>query len=160
MATGSLDANGIWLYGEDDSEPTSSALLNKLGNSISDKFDGGLPVANGGTGATTAADAKTNLGVQQRISAGITTGNATAAGNSGGLYWSALTTVTFPVGRFSAAPIVTTTTDGAGSVTWPTLGGTPTTTNFIFFNIRVGSNPGALNVHWHAIQMTPTTGAG
>ena len=51
MATGSLDANGIWLYGEDDSEPTASALLNKLGNSISDKFDGGLPVANGGTGA-------------------------------------------------------------------------------------------------------------
>jgi hypothetical protein len=37
MATGSLDANGIWIYGEDDSEPTFSALLNKLGDSTSDQ---------------------------------------------------------------------------------------------------------------------------
>jgi hypothetical protein len=35
MATGSLDANGIWQYGEDDSEATASALLNKLGASVS-----------------------------------------------------------------------------------------------------------------------------
>jgi hypothetical protein len=36
MATGALDANGIWIYGEDDSEPTFSGLLNKLGDSTSD----------------------------------------------------------------------------------------------------------------------------
>lgn len=36
MATGALDANGIWIYGEDDSEATFSALLNKLGDSTSD----------------------------------------------------------------------------------------------------------------------------
>ena len=36
MATGALDANGIWIYGEDDSETTFSALLNKLGDSTSD----------------------------------------------------------------------------------------------------------------------------
>lgn len=36
MATGSLDAQGIWIYGEDDSEATFSALLNKLGDSTSD----------------------------------------------------------------------------------------------------------------------------
>jgi hypothetical protein len=36
MATGALDANGIWQYGEDDSETTASALLNKLGSSTSD----------------------------------------------------------------------------------------------------------------------------
>lgn len=35
MATGALDANGIWQYGEDDSETTFSALLNKLGASTS-----------------------------------------------------------------------------------------------------------------------------
>lgn len=63
MATGALDANGIWLYGEDDSEPTASALLNKLGNSVSDKFDGGLPIASGGTGATTVAGAQDSLRV-------------------------------------------------------------------------------------------------
>jgi hypothetical protein len=38
MATGSLDANGIWIYGEDDSEATFSALLNKLGDSTSDQI--------------------------------------------------------------------------------------------------------------------------
>jgi hypothetical protein len=36
MATGSFDANGIWLYGEDDSEATFSALLNKGMSSVSD----------------------------------------------------------------------------------------------------------------------------
>jgi hypothetical protein len=36
MATGALDANGVWIYGEDDSETTFSALLNKLGDSVSD----------------------------------------------------------------------------------------------------------------------------
>lgn len=35
MATGALDANGIWQYGEDDSEPTFSGLLNKLAGSTS-----------------------------------------------------------------------------------------------------------------------------
>lgn len=35
MATGALDANGIWQYGEDDSEATFSALLNKLASSTS-----------------------------------------------------------------------------------------------------------------------------
>jgi hypothetical protein len=35
MATGAPDSNGIWIYGEDDSEATFSALLNKLGNSAS-----------------------------------------------------------------------------------------------------------------------------
>lgn len=35
MATGALDANGIWQYGEDDNEPTFSGMLNKLGGSTS-----------------------------------------------------------------------------------------------------------------------------
>lgn len=35
MATGALDANGIWQYGEDDSETTFSALLNKVASSTS-----------------------------------------------------------------------------------------------------------------------------
>lgn len=36
MATGALDANGVWIYGEDDSELTFSALLNKGMESVSD----------------------------------------------------------------------------------------------------------------------------
>ncbi len=35
MATGALDANGIWQYGEDDSNTTFSALLNRLASSVS-----------------------------------------------------------------------------------------------------------------------------
>lgn len=35
MATGALDVNGIWQYGEDDSNATFSALLNRLGSSTS-----------------------------------------------------------------------------------------------------------------------------
>lgn len=40
MATGALNAKGVWIYGEDDSETTFSALLNKLGNSISNTLKG------------------------------------------------------------------------------------------------------------------------
>ena len=70
MATGALDANGIWQYGEDDSEPTFSGLLNKLASSTSDTvtrlenftgFTGTLPVARGGTNATTVAAAQDSL---------------------------------------------------------------------------------------------------
>lgn len=40
MATGALDANGVWIYGEDDSETTFSALINKLGSSVSAQLSG------------------------------------------------------------------------------------------------------------------------
>lgn len=75
MATGSLDANGIWIYGEDDSEATFSGLLNKLGTSTSntvtrlESFTGytaNLPIANGGTGASTAKNARVNLNTAYR----------------------------------------------------------------------------------------------
>ena len=36
MATGALDTNGVWQYGEDDVEPTFSDLLNLLASSTSD----------------------------------------------------------------------------------------------------------------------------
>lgn len=38
MATGANDAQGIWQYGEDDSNATFSALLNRLGTSTSTQF--------------------------------------------------------------------------------------------------------------------------
>jgi hypothetical protein len=40
MATGALNAQGVWIYGEDDSETTFSALLNKLGTSVSTNMKG------------------------------------------------------------------------------------------------------------------------
>lgn len=70
MATGALDANGIWQYGEDDSETTFSGLLNKLASSTSDTvtrlegftgYTGVLPIANGGTNANNLNSAQNNL---------------------------------------------------------------------------------------------------
>lgn len=40
MATGALNAQGVWIYGEDDSNTTFSALLNRLGTSISSDMKG------------------------------------------------------------------------------------------------------------------------
>lgn len=158
MATGALDANGIWQYGEDDSEATASALLNKLGQSTSNTVTR-LESSSGLTSAQ-VEDTKTNLGIQQKISAGKTTNNSASGGTASGLYWNAATTVTFPVGRFTAAPVVTTNTDSSGIVAWSTIAAAPTTTGFSFISIRVSSYAGAIPVHWQAIQMTPTTGAG
>lgn len=90
MATGALDANGIWQYGEDDSETTFSGLLNKLASSTSDTvtrlesftgFTGTLPVARGGTGQTTIAGIQSALGfrILQVVQASSTTATTTSS---------------------------------------------------------------------------------
>lgn len=61
MATGALDANGIWQFGEDDSETTFSALLNKLGGSTSTTVTRLEEM--GGITSTQAATARDNLRV-------------------------------------------------------------------------------------------------
>lgn len=61
MATGAVDANGIWIYGEDDNESTYSALLNKLGNSVSTTVTR-LETMSGLT-ASQKATAQDNLGI-------------------------------------------------------------------------------------------------
>lgn len=90
MATGALDANGIWQYGEDDSETTFSGLLNKLASSTSDTvtrlegftgYTGTLPIANGGTGATTVNGARANL-LKGSVLQVVQTAYATQATNS------------------------------------------------------------------------------
>lgn len=107
MATGALDANGIWQYGEDDSEPTFSGLLNKLAASTSTKvsslkasdttsgtfaaaripnlqdLNGTLGIASGGTGVTTILDAQESykIALLNRIPS-----LATVAGSGAGGY--------------------------------------------------------------------------
>jgi hypothetical protein len=94
MATGSLDANGVWIYGEDDSETTFSALLNKLGDSTSDRIAFAplnFATANFSTQTTTTSTSYVTTGLQVSItpkksnsrfiiqagtSMAITTGNA------------------------------------------------------------------------------------
>ena len=148
MATGSLDANGIWLYGEDDSEATASALLNKLGNSISDKFDNGLPVANGGTGAKTVAGAKTDLGIPYSIAAG------SVLTSTGGL-----TTVTLPAGRFSVSPRITAEVTDHPNVSLSYVRNI-TSTNFQISAYTIAGGIVAATCHWQAVQMTSSNASG
>ena len=84
MATGALDANGIWQYGEDDSEPTFSGLINKLASSTSNTVTrleelsgltstqytthrrnlrvGLVPISPGSVGVTSGSASTTSLG--------------------------------------------------------------------------------------------------
>lgn len=61
MATGALDANGVWIYGEDDSETTFSALLNKLGDSIGDSLKGRIKQVVTGSTSTAVSSTSTTL---------------------------------------------------------------------------------------------------
>lgn len=83
MATGAPDVNGIWQYGEDDSNATFSALLNRLGSSTSTQIAADrtrlttleLPgrvvqVVNGITG--TQVQTSTNAWVDTTLTATIT----------------------------------------------------------------------------------------
>jgi len=71
MATGSLNAEGVWIYGEDDSEPTFSALLNKLGNSISTDLKGRIAQIVTGT-TSTQVTSSTSTFVATGLTASIT----------------------------------------------------------------------------------------
>lgn len=85
MATGALDANGIWQYGEDDSESTFSALLNKLGGSTSTTVTrleemGGITAAQ----ATTARE-NLRVGVVSLSPPTVTIATGTGSTNSLGV---------------------------------------------------------------------------
>lgn len=72
MATGSLDANGIWIYGEDDSETTFSGLLNKLGDSVSDvvanpTVSGNLRLTNDNDVSTTSTNHAFQIGLTSGV---------------------------------------------------------------------------------------------
>jgi hypothetical protein len=81
------------------------------------------------------------------MSAG-TTGTIAAGGNA---------TVTFPVGRFTAAPIVTATSNAASSTNARVALISPvSSTGFTIYNVS-GNTGGFM---WQAIQMTSSSGGG
>lgn len=92
MATGALDANGIWQYGEDDSEATFSALLNKLGSSTSTTVTRLEEMS--GISSTQAATARANLrvGLVPISPSSVAQAGGSASANSLGLV--TFTTVT------------------------------------------------------------------
>lgn len=77
MATGALDSKGIYQYGEDDSETTFSALLNKLAGSVSNTMKGRIAqVVYGST--TTLVSNGTGTDVNTSLSATITPTSASS----------------------------------------------------------------------------------
>jgi hypothetical protein len=89
MATGALNANGVWIYGEDDSETTFSALLNKLGNSVSGQLGAGhiLQVKMFSYGVTTFSNTTSyaNTGLSGTITLSKSTNKVLAIVNQSGL---------------------------------------------------------------------------
>lgn len=73
---------------------------------------------------------------------------------------SATLTVTFPVGRFTVAPIIV--VSSAGSPRFVGAAASSSTTGFQLTGYRASDEAitGATTMHWHAIQMTSSTAAG
>lgn len=111
----------------------------------------GLPVANGGTGGTTVAAAKTSLGIAQNFAAGKNTVNG-------------VTAITLPSGRFSVAPIVTCTPEfgGASANSFYSVIAAVSSTSISLYAV---TNNGTLyttnfDMHWMAVQMLTGAAAG
>jgi hypothetical protein len=144
MATGAPGTNGVWQYGEDDSEATFSELLNKAASSTDDEIG-----ADRARITVLEASAPGTAGRPFRNSAGSANTSASAA-----------VTVTFPVGRFTVAPIITATpVTGSAAVVMAYIN-TPTASSFGISLYNVTGNRVAQPAHWTAVQMTSTTAAG
>lgn len=146
MATGSLDSNGIWQYGEDDSNATFSALLNRLSTSTSDTV---TRLEN-----ETAAIAPGTTGHPYREASGSVTVTSSGVGGTA--------TVTFPASRFSVAPLVQVSKNGGGLAKYiPYVTGTTSSATTVGIYSGDGtSGSGNVAVAWHAIQMTSSAAAG
>jgi hypothetical protein len=146
MATGAPGTNGVWQYGEDDSEATFSALLNKAASTTDTQIgaDRTRLTSLEGTRPGTA-------GVALKTAAGASTVNG-------------VTAITLPSGRFSVAPIVTCSPEfgGAASSSFYSLVLSRSATSISLYAV---TNAGALvtsnfTMDWIAIQMTTGSAAG
>ena len=157
MATGSPGSNGVWLYGEDDSEATFSALLNKAGTTVNTQLgvDRGRITAVEGR-ATSLESRATSLESTRPGTAGkplnVSAGSVSTSA-------SAQVTVTFPAGRFSVTPIITAEVIGHPNVcvTYTT---SPSSTSFQIGAFTTGGARVAGTVHWQAVQMTSGSAGG
>jgi hypothetical protein len=132
---GANDANGVYNYAEDDNISLFSDLLNLGTESISTQL--GLRPKPG------------TSGIPFRMAAG----SLTVTGNA---------TVTFPSGRFSVAPILSTGayTNGANTAAAPMFLPSPTATSFTIYGETTAQTARTARIDWIAIQMTSTTAAG
>jgi hypothetical protein len=150
MATGSPGSNGVWLYGEDDSEATFSALLNKAGTTVNTQLgvDRGRITAVENRATSLEATRPGTTGKPLNMAAGQVTTSATAQIN-----------VTLPVGRFAFTPIITADTFNHPNVSVAYVSGA--TNTFITLGaFTIGGARIAANVNWIAVQMTTGSSGG
>lgn len=150
MATGAPGTQGIWQYGEDDSEATFSALLNKVASTTNTQI--GVD-----RGRITTAEGKITSLEGTRPG---TTGKPLAwAANGVNTSSSAQVTVTFPASRFSVTPLVV-----ANVINHPNVcvsyATNPSATSFDVGAFTIGGARVVATVWWHAVQMTSGSAAG
>lgn len=146
MATGAPGSNGVWQYGEDDSEATFSALLNKVASTTNTQIGvdrGRLTTAEGKITSLEGTRPGT-VGHPWNQSGGYVTTSA-----------SAQVTVTFPSGRFSLTPnvIANVVANANVSVAYLTNPG-PTSIGIGAFTL--GGARISAGVWWQALQMQST----
>lgn len=139
MATGSPGTNGVWQYGEDDSEATFSALLNKAASTTDTQIG-----ADRARLTILESQAPGTAGQPFRMAAGIAT-----------VPPSTYVTVTFPSGRFTVAPRITAVGGGAGAVgPYGVITGSITSSSAVIQGVN--GQP----VNWIAVQMTASNASG
>ena len=157
--TGAWRANAPLAVGVPLGGAAGTFLTKTTGTDYDTQWATTLPVANGGTGATTASAARTNLGVSAPGDAGIP--YRTAAGQAVASTATSVA-VTFPSSRFTVAPIlnVTIVAQPAGNVVVPYTNGSVTSTGFTVAAYTLGGALVAATFHWNATQMTSGAAAG
>lgn len=150
MATGAPGTNGVWQYGEDDSEATFSALLNKVASTADASIGtdrGRLTTAEGKITSLESTRPGT-AGKPFATSAGIVTTNG-----------SNQITVTFPSGRFSTRPTITAQVLGHPNVCVPYINSIDQN-SFSVGAFTTGGTRVSSTLDWQAIQMTSGTAGG
>jgi hypothetical protein len=142
----------------------TSGYILKANGAAAPSWIQSVPVANGGTGATDAATARTNLGVTDPGDTGIpyrtAAGQASPTLVSGSPWSSASLSVTLPSSRFSVAPRIIATVENA---TAPSLIASVSGVSSSSFTLRVsyyGSSTNSITTNWIAIQMTSGAASG
>ena len=146
MATGAPGTNGVWQYGEDDSEATFSALLNKVASTADSSIgtDRGRITTAEGKIASLESTSPGTVGHPWKQSGGYVTTSA-----------SAQVTVTFPSGRFSLTPntIANVVAHANVSVAYLT---NPTPVSIGIGAFTLGGARISAGVWWQALQMQST----
>lgn len=152
---GFYDAQGVWQYGESTpAGPLFSDYLNLLADSTSDAI---------------AADRVRLVSLEGRTPFAQAAGRALTSGAAGAINspiaWGGIESVTFPVGRFTLAPIVTLQVmpQAGGTIMLGAVLESVTASGFTYRAIRVSASAGPVAntpVHWRAVQMTSISAAG